>query len=577
MFSKVVNGSFFQRDDVKIKLIDLFIILIMMTLAACGLIYEYVFSHYAGRVLGSIETVIYAIIGIMIVSMGIGAFLSNKLKDPFFSLSILESLIAMLAFLGIFIISLSNAFAYQLPKLIAETYGISEHLSLQGGILKTVKFVVESSTYVMAGLIGVLIGMEIPLVARIREIIHQKHLQNNTGMIYGADYIGAGLGALLWVAILIKMDISYTIAYVATTNVITGFLFIVIFKNYIKHIKTVLFVQVMTVFVIYFGCISMDKWQDTLEDSLYTDTKIFSMNTTFQRIAITEGINPDTNEPFYNFFINGKTQFSELDEEVYHSMLVSPAMNISTNNDNVLVIGGGDGLAARDILKYNPKSITLIDLDEKIIELFKNPLWIDGKQVNQDLIKLNEGSFSDPRMNFKFGDAYLIVRDLFLEGKKFDNIIVDLPDPSHPDLNKMYTKEFYKVLNHLLNDSGSISIQSTSPYHAKNAFISIKKTLAASGFDNVEQYHQNVPTFGEWGWTIAKKDGSSPFKLLKEKESLKIKSSWINKDIIIGSFAFGNEYYNDYDKIKINKLGSGSTYLYYKYAWDYNGTHIAIN
>ncbi len=550
-----------------LKITDSFIIIIMMLIAGCGLIYEYAISHFAARVIGSMEIVIYSIISIMIVSMGIGAFLAKKIKDPFVSFSVLESLIAIIAVLGIFLISGANTLAYELPNIIAKTYNISYDMSLKGGLLNTFELVLSSTSFIIAGILGILIGMEIPLMARIRETIHKKHLEHNAGMIYGADYIGAGIGAAVWIFVLLKLEIATSIAIVTATNVFSGFLFIAYFRQYIKKLKLVLTIQVLSIFIIIFGCTNMTQWQNYLEDSLYKDPIVYSANTKYQRIAITKSYDYVDNKDFYNFFINGRTQFSENDEVIYHSLLTAPAILSSDDFDNVLVIGGGDGLAVRDILKYNPKSITLLDLDDQIINLFKEPVYVDGQQINKTLLELNEYSFSDERVNIVLGDAFLNVRDLMRKGSKFSTIIIDLPDPSHPDLNKMYSKEFYKRLHYLLKDGGSMIAQSTSPYNAYNAFLSIKKTMKASGFKNVEQLHKNVPSFGQWGWTIANKDKLSPKEKLKNIREEEIKNNWLTKEIMLGSFDFGKNFYRHYDKIEVNRLGTGIIYNYYQSAW----------
>lgn len=551
-----------------LKLVDSFIIFIMGAIAACGLVYEYAISHFAARVIGSMEIVIFSIISIMIVSMGVGAFLAQKIKDPFFAFSLLESIIAITAVIGIFVIAGGHTFAYSLPEILAEHYNISYDMAPKGGFISAIEMVMTSTSFIVAGILGVLIGMEIPLMARIREIIHAKHLEHNAGMIYGSDYVGAGVGAAWWVFFLITKDISYSIAVISSTNVISGFIFLFFFKPQIKRFKTLITIQVLSIFIITFGATNIGSWQKYLEDSLYNHKLVYTANTDYQHIAVTKGINSDTREPFYNFFINGKTQFSQNDEAIYHSLLVTPAMLAADRNKDVLIIGGGDGLAARDVFKYNPDSITLLDLDPKIVDFFKSPAFDEkGNQINKAMIKLNENAFNDKRMKFIFGDAFVNLQKLILQNKKYDVIIVDLPDPSHPDLNKMYSKAFYYRLNNVLNEGGTISIQSTSPYSAKKVFMSIKKTLEDSGFTYVEQLHRNVPSFGEWGWTVAKKGGEGVYDSIKYLPENSIKNGWLTKDLMLGSFAFGKNFYKDYDKIQVNNLGSGNMYEYYNTAW----------
>lgn len=560
----------------KIKFYDVFIISLIMVLAGCGLIYEYIFSHYAGRVVGSLETTLYAIIGIMIVSMGIGSFLASKFKDPFTTLSVIESVIAILAITGIFVISGANALAYKMPQIIAETYNISIDMSIKNESYLFIFKFLNSSSYIMAGLTAIFIGMEIPLVARIRQELYKEYLEHNTGMVYGADYIGAGVGAFIWITILIKQDISDSIAIIAQTNVISGALFIFVFRKYIKYVKTLVLLQIITALIILFGVQNINSWQDNLENSLYGNKKVFSLNTDYQRIAVTEGINPYSSEKYYNFFINGRTQFSEQDEGIYHSLLVHPAMKIAEKNNNIMIIGGGDGLALREVLKFNPEKVTVLDLDDKIVNFFKEPYFVNDEQINKHLLDLNKGSFNDERVEFYFGDAYINAHNMKFKGNIYDVIIVDLPDPSHPDLNKMYSKPFYKLLNNLLAENGSIVIQSTSPYHAKNAFLSIKKTMEHSNFKNVDQYHANVPSFGEWGFTIASKSSKSAKELINEIDE-EIDHDWLTIGLMKSSFEFGKKYYDDYDSIKVNEQGSGVIYNYHQYAWEKAGGYAVVN
>ena len=164
-------------------------------------------------------------------------------------------------------------------------------------------------------------------------------------------------------------------------------------------------------------------------------------------------------------------------------------------------------------------------------------------------------------------DAFIKINELLTSGQIFDAIIVDLPDPSHPDLNKLYTVNFYARLKQLLAGDGLIAIQSTSPYHAKNSFISIGKTLSAANFAHVQQYHDNVPSFGEWGWTIASKMGASPLTRLNHLEKLPMQHTWLNLDMLKAAFVFPNDFYQNQDSVDINILGSHTLYQLHQQAW----------
>lgn len=192
----------------------------------------------------------------------------------------------------------------------------------------------------------------------------------------------------------------------------------------------------------------------------------------------------------------------------------------------------------------------------------------DGSQVNLNFILLNENAFNDERVNFVFGDAYTNIEKMVYKNKQFDVIIVDLPDPSHPDLNKLYSKRFYSMLRELLTDGGAISIQSSSPYSSKSAFISIGKTLEASGF-YTQQYQHNIPSFyGQWGWTIGTKYLPYAKERLSRIEKLPVYDEWLNKEKMLSTFSFGENYYKNIDKVKVNTVDNNATYNYYRQAWE---------
>lgn len=255
-------------------------------------------------------------------------------------------------------------------------------------------------------------------------------------------------------------------------------------------------------------------------------------------------------------------------------MLVYPAMAASNRHDNILIIGGGDGLALRDTLKWPVKSVTLVDLDAQLLSLFgfENTQFSSDKfeipeYITQRVVKLNEESMSNPRAHIVATDAFLEVEKLLDQGKQFDTIIIDLPNPNHPDLNKLYSDYFYNQVRQLLAPDGALAIQSTSPYHAKNAFLSIAKTVKFSGFLHVEQYQQNIPSFGQWGWTIATRSGQSASNRIAKLQQLPVESKWLSQEYILASFIFPRNFFNEIKSIEVNRLGSGVLYDYHSKAW----------
>ena len=546
---------------------DALLIVTMAVLAGCGLIYEYLLSHYAGRVLGVMESTIYAMIGLMIVAMGLGAFAARKVKCAFNGFVYLELIIALLGSSAILIIGGLIAVTQILPHLLSDTFLLPPDALPKGGIFKQLSFLAFNSPYFFGLLIGFFIGMEIPLIARIREDIHQAHLANNLGTIYGADYIGAGIGAAIWVIFLLAIDITKAGAITAAINLMAGSFFIWRYWPKLKWRKTFVSLHILLALLVIVIFNYGNHWLSQMSNLLYLDKVVYSEKTRYQQLTFTERHMGLEQENVINFYLNGRLQFSSMDEKIYHSYLVSPVLAGSARHDNILIIGGGDGLALRDVLDWSPKKVTLIDLDSELLDIFKRPELHLPNRLARQITQLNQLSLQDKRVNIIGGDAFIEINKLLSQQQVFDAIIVDLPDPGHPDLNKLYSVNFYARLNQLLAGDGQIAIQSTSPYHAKASFISIGKTVKAADFNHVEQYHDNVPSFGEWGWTIATKSGASPLNRLNKLDELTVKHEWLNLPMIKAAFIFSNDFYKNKDKIGINYLGSHTLYQLHQKAW----------
>ncbi|WP_144392266.1 polyamine aminopropyltransferase [Pleionea sediminis] len=550
---------------------DAFLLGIMMVLAACGLIYEYLLSHYAGRVLGVMESTIYAMIGLMIVAMGLGAWAAKWFKSPYSVFAWLEATIALIGCTATLVIAGAIALTGRLPELISSAYNLPPDTVISGGVFEQLQVISRYLPYFAGFVLGLFIGMEIPLIARVREDVYGQHLENNVGTIYGADYIGAGFGAVIWITLMLSMDITVAAIWTALFNVLAGFLFLWRYWKKIKFPKALAALHVGLLALLIVIADSGARWMSDFSNVLYRDRVVYQTQTRFQNITFTQRSFGSRQQPVIDMYLNGRLQFSSFDETIYHAMLTYPALLASARQDNVLVIGGGDGLAVRDILKWEPESVTLIDLDEGLVELFSERFAQsrdeESEILREKLLELNESAFEDPRVNVIFGDAFVELDKLLEQQVYYDTIIIDLPDPSHPDLNKLYSDHFYARISKLLVGDGVLVVQSTSPFHAKNAFISIGKTVEYAGFTNVEQYRQNVPSFGEWGWTIATKMGQSAKQRIQNHTRLPVESSYINKDILMAAFAMPNDFYRGADDVSVNILGTGTIYQYHTQAW----------
>ncbi|MCK8136212.1 polyamine aminopropyltransferase [Pseudoalteromonas sp. 2CM28B] len=548
---------------------DILLITVMAVLAGCGLIYEYLLSHYAGRVLGSVESAIYAMIGTMIVAMGLGAFLARWFKDAFTAFAWLESIIALVGMGCILAIAGVIAVSYSLPHLFSSIFNLPPDVVLNGCVFQKLQEWSRFLPYVFGLVLGLFIGMEIPLIARIRQHVYGRFLENNAGTIYGADYIGAGIGAAIWVSIMLAMPIMQAAAWTALFNILAGLVFLWRYHAHVRFAKALLICHIVLLALFGFILVMGSSWMNSLSNVLYKDKVIYSQATKYQHVVLTERLSKNQPAPITDLYLNGRLQFSSIDEQIYHSMLVYPAMLASNRHDSVLIIGGGDGLALRDVLKWPVNDVTLIDLDAQLLNLFghKDGDFTAPESISKRLLALNKQSMLDPRANIIVGDAFLEVERLLDQGKQFDTILIDLPDPNHPDLNKMYSDYFYNHVRQLLASDGAMAVQSTSPYHAKKAFLSIAKTVKAAGFDYVEQYQQNIPSFGQWGWTIATKMGQPASGRIKNISAMPVPSRWVSKEYLLASFVFPNQYFEQVKSIEVNRLGSGQLYDYYRNAW----------
>jgi len=236
------------------------------------------------------------------------------------------------------------------------------------------------------------------------------------------------------------------------------------------------------------GVIESNRLTSLAEEGMYADEIIFAKSSLYQRIVVTRG------RASFQLFLNGNLQFSSADEARYHEALIHPAMSLAPHARRVLVLGGGDGLAVRELLKYpEVEEIDLVDLDPAMIDIAKTfPL----------LRQLNRDSFYSPRVHVTNEDAYLWLGQPEGHGK-FDAAIVDFPDPNNFALGKLYTTHFYALLRRALAPGAPVVVQSTSPLMARNSFWCVAQTMEAAGLF-VRGYHVAVPSFGEWGYMLAR-------------------------------------------------------------------------
>jgi len=291
------------------------------------------------------------------------------------------------------------------------------------------------------------------------------------------------------------------------------------------------------------------------EQHKYKDKIVYQEQTRYQKIVVTQW-----KDDFW-LFINGSTQFSTYDEERYHEPLVHPLMGLIEERNDILLLGGGDGLAAREILKYSDvKNLTLVDLDPAMTRL---------AQQDKIFLNINQGSMNDPRISVINQDAYQFIKE---SDGLYDAIIIDLPDPKSVSLSLLYSLGFYKMVEKHLKPFGAMITQSTSPLYSPEAFLCIKKTIQTAGF-SVLPFQNSIPSMGQWGWNLGVRGKAMSSKVLKQKaemyKSPGIETHFFNKDAMVSMVNFGKGLFEKEEKIEINTQFNHNILKYYRQGnWD---------
>ena len=193
-------------------------------------------------------------------------------------------------------------------------------------------------------------------------------------------------------------------------------------------------------------------------------------------------------------YLDGQLQFSSLDEYRYHEALVHPAMARHGQPHRVLLLGAGDGLALREILRWpSVQRVDLIELDPAVLALARRHPLVQ---------RLHQGSLNDPRLTIHHGDAFQLLGQL---DEHFDVVIADFPDPSTPALARLYSVGFYGRLQRRVNAGGVFVTQASTPFFSPDVLASIEASWQQLGW-STRGYSVTVPSFGPWGFVLAQRD-----------------------------------------------------------------------
>ncbi len=492
----------------------------VFVIATCGLIYELLAGTLSSYVLGDSVTQFSLIIGIYLFAMGVGSWLSRFI-DKHVAEKFVEIELAVAVVGG-----------FSAPLLFL-TFA---HLSYFSVVL-----------YGMVFVIGVLVGLEIPLLMRILK--DEMDFKDLVSRVLAFDYIGALAASLLFPIFLVpKLGLNRTSLLFGMFNAAVGIWGTWLLYPLIKKNVTIMRVKgfvILTLLVI--GFIKADRLTTLAEDALFVDNIIYAKSSAYQRIVVTKG------KIGYSLFLNGNLQFNSFDEYRYHEALVHPAFAAFAGEaKRILVLGGGDGLALREIEKYKSVDfIQLVDLDPEMTGVSKKVPALD---------ELNKHSFDDPRVHVTNADAFVWLDSTATE--PFDVAIVDFPDPNNFALGKLYTTRFYNLLKQKLRPDSAVVIQTTSPLIARQSYWCIIATLEASGYV-VKPYLTTVPSFGVWGYALAK---LQPFgQPTKPPDDIDLR--FLNDNSFASMFEFPSDTSRPEGEIEVNRLDNQALVRYYEAEW----------
>ncbi|WP_409252351.1 polyamine aminopropyltransferase [Bacillus sp. SCS-153A] len=459
----------------------------------CGIIFEVLFGAAGSYILGDGVKQYTLTISLFLTGMGIGASVSEKVtKNLIVSFIWIELLIGLIGGLSVFTL-----------------FGVTAFFS-------------EGSDafflYAVTTIVGALTGVELPILIRKANEIGET-LNRSTARVLFSDYAGGLIGGLLFVFLLRpQLGLVKTAFVVALVNVIVAIWLMFYFRDEIRSVKKHGTAGILVFIFLLSGVFWGEEMAFSFEQKLYRDPIVHSENTNYQQIILTK------EQGDLRMFLDGQLQFSSSDEYRYHETLVHPAMAAADKKENVLILGGGDGLAIREVRKYEEvKQITLVDLDPRVIELAR---------TNPAIAELNGHAFEDERVKVINQDAFTFMER---SDEFFDVILVDLPDPNNESLNKLYTLEFYQLLRNHLPPGGAMMVQSTSPTFATEVYWTIDKTINAAGLQT-ENLHVDIPSFGDWGFVLAAREEPSLSEL-----TLKVETQFLTEEVLKGMGAFGKD------------------------------------
>lgn len=439
----------------------------ILVVALCGIVYELIIGTVSSYLLGNSVYQFSLTIGFFMFAMGVGSwvsrFLEGNLIQWFIRIELVLAIVGGLCSISLFMLFPYAPWLYQVGKF----------------------------TFISS--IGFLVGLEIPILTRV--LSERTTTRESIADVLSLDYIGALAGSVLFPILLLPSLGLITSSFaIGLTNAAVALVSVIWLRDHLDAPKRMLAFTVATIFALFALTLLASRITAFAQDHLYFDQIVWRKQSQYQSLVVTNTWR--TND--VRLFIDGHLQFSQADEYRYHEALVHPVMSWGTSApERVLILGGGDGLAVREVLKHESvKHIDLVDLDPAMTDLGRN---------FAPIVRLNQSAMKSDILTVYNADAFSFVKDAAIT---YDRIIIDFPDPHNEALSKLYSVEFYTMVDRIMAPGGALVTQSSSPFFATETFWTINATMAEV-FPQVSPYNLSVPSFGIWGFNLAsRREGS---------------------------------------------------------------------
>jgi spermidine synthase len=452
----------------------------VLAVAVCGFVYELVIIAMGTYLVGNSVEQVSFVLAAFVSSMGLGSLVSKPLlRAPAIAFAVVECAIALAG--GLSAMALFAAFAW------LDVY--------------------QPAMFVLAALVGLLVGCEIPLLMALLQRVRRQEAGASIADLLAADYLGAVVAGIAFPLLLLPTLGQIDAALAAgVLNLAAGAAVLWLVSPQLSRLaQRVLVVALLAVLAVLGGAAALaSRLEVSARQALYDDPIVHAERTPYQEIVLTQSLTGGD----VRLFLNGDLQFSSKDEYRYHEALVHPAM--AGPHARVLVLGGGDGLALREVLRYRDvRAATEVELDARMLELARH---------DERLRRLNGAALEDPRVRTVTADAFTWLRGAPPASQ--DVVVVDFPDPDDAALAKLYSVELYGLVARILAPGGRVVVQSGSPYFARRAFWSVAASMQEAGLA-VSSYHVDVPSFGDWGFHVAVAGPTAPPLALHEPAPLR--------------------------------------------------------